>query len=210
MPPANTVTRTIYLSSTDSVQRTLAFFASALANDNQSSSSGDFTIGSLHVKTVEFPLPAAGSGYWSPTAQIGVAAVAGGVAIGVRISSAWHLVRAVDTYIGPSPGTVGVQQGPADAATTFSAQITGKGANRLAAAVDAVGIQATASYSCTSNSPTATKLTFHPQGRVVTVTLLNGCPYGPFLAVGGRNYTLASTGTIATTLRSVLPSLPTG
>lgn len=209
VPPGKVVQKTIYLSSTDSVQKTLSFFASALASESAPSSSGHFSIGSFQVNVVEFTLPAASSGYSAPIAQIGVAATAGGVVIGVQISSSWNPARPADTYIGPSPGTADVQQDRAYTASTFSGEVTGKGAARLAAAVDALGIQANATYSCPSTTPTATTLIFHPPGQVVTVTLLNGCPYGPFLAVGGRTYTLDSNGTILTVLRSVLPSLPT-
>lgn len=209
VPPGNVVQKTIYLSSTDSVQRTLAFFASALADDSGSSSSGDFSAGSFHVKIVQLTLPGGGSEYSAPMAQIGVAAVAGGVIIGVQISSDWNPARPVNTYIGPSPGVVDVQQGPADAAPTFNGEVSGAGATQLAAAVDALGLQANATYSCPSTTPTATKLIFHPHGQAVTVTLLNGCPYGPFLAVGGRTYTLAPNGTVGDVLHSVLRSLPT-
>ena len=208
VPPGAVVQKTIYLSSTDSVQQTLAFFASALANDRATSSSGSFSIGSFHVRTVELTLPGGGRGYQAPLAQIGVAATAGGVTIGMQISSTWNPSRPANTYIGPSPGTVDVQQGPSYTASTFSGKVSGAGATRLAAAVDALGIQATVTYSCPSTTPTSTTLVFHPPGHVVTVTLLSGCPYGPFLAVGGQTYTLASNGTIGTVLRLVLPSLP--
>ena len=211
IPPGNVVHATIYLSSEASVQDTLAFFASAFADQNVTSSIGDFSDGSTHVKIMQLALPGGGRGFSAPMAQIGVAAApAGGVMIGVQISSVWEPVRPANTYIGSSPGVVDVRQGSAYAHPTFRGRVTGAGAVRLAVAVDALGITTSALFSCTSAVPTSTELTFHPSGRVITVTLLNGCPYGPFLVVDGQTYTLASTGTIGSVLRSVLPALPSG
>ena len=209
-PPGNVVYKSTYLTSTGTVQQTLAFYTSALAHDGTPSSAGDFTNGSIDVKIIEIRLPGGRREYSAPQAQIGVAAVAGGVAIAVRISSSWNPQRPVNTYIGPSPGTVDVIQGRTATAATFHATITGAGATRLAAVIDALGTQVDASYNCPTAPPKqTTTMTFHPPGQEITVTLPDGCPYGPFLDVGGASYTLTSDGTIRSTLQSVLPSLPT-